>query len=314
MPNIVGEPIDRVDGHLKVTGRATYTADWNVPGLTYAVLVTSTIATGRIVSIDTLAASRVPGVIAILTHKDRIKLAKDPMKPDPAEHIDRALQLLQDDRVFYANQPVAVAVGETWEAASEAAERVVVRYEEKKPSTSLEAGLSRSYVPERAGGAGDPGKSRRGNPEQALASAPNRMEEIYSTPFETHSPMEPHATIAVWDAPDKLTLYDASQGIFGARKRVAGLLGLPVENVRVISLYLGGGFGSKGPTWSHTVICAMVARRLNRPVKLVLRRPQMFGPVGFRSETRQTIAIGAENDGKLTALTQRNAVAYFHVR
>ena len=303
MPDAVGQPLDRVDGRLKVTGQAVYTADWDIPGLTYAVLVTSTIATGRITSIDTLAASRVPGVLAILSHKNPIKLARDPMKPDASEHIDRALQLLQDDRVYYSNQPVALAVAETFEAATEAGGRIVVRYEAKKPAITLDAGLSKSYVPEKAGGAGDPGQSKRGDPEQALADAPVRMEEIYSTPFSTHSPMEPHATIAVWSGPDKLTLYDASQGIFGARKRVAGLLGLHPENVRVICPFVGGGFGSKGPTWSHTVLCAMAARHVNRPVKLVLRRPQMFGMVGCRSETRQTILMGAGNDGKLTALT-----------
>ena len=109
--------------------------------------------------------------------------------------------------------------------------------------------------------------------------------------------MEPHATIAVWEGTDKLTLYDTSQGIFGDRKRMAALFGLEPENVRVVSLFLGGGFGSKGPTWSHSVICAMAARHVNRPVKLVLRRPQMFGPVGCRSETRQTISAGAGKDG-----------------
>ena len=303
MPNVVGQPIDRVEGHLKVTGHATYTADWNIPGLTYAVLVTSTIAKGRIVSIDTTAATQVPGAIAVFTHKNRIALAKDPMKPDPAQHIDRALQLLQDERVFYANQPVAMVVGETFESATEAADRVAIRYAETKPELTLEAGLARSYVPEKAGGAGDPGQSKRGDPDGALTSAPHRQKEVYSTPFQTHSPMEPHATIAVWEGSDKLTLYDASQGIFGARKRVADLLGLATENVRVISLYLGGGFGSKGPTWSHTLLCAMAARQVKRPVKLVLCRRQMFGPVGFRSATRQMIAVGADNDGKLAALT-----------
>jgi xanthine dehydrogenase YagR molybdenum-binding subunit len=114
--------------------------------------------------------------------------------------------------------------------------------------------------------------------------------------------MEPHATIAVWAGNDKLTLYDATQGIFGDRKRVADLLGLQPENVRVISLYLGGGFGSKGPTWSHVVLCAMAAKQVQRPVKLVLARRQMFGPIGFRSETRQHIVAGARTDGTLTAL------------
>jgi xanthine dehydrogenase YagR molybdenum-binding subunit len=302
MPHAVGEPIDRVDGRLKVTGQAVYTADWNIPGIAHAVLVTSTIATGRIVSIDTAAAERVPGVLAVLTHEDKPKLAKDPMKVDPSSPADRALTLLQDDRVYYGNQPIAVAIADTFEAAWEAADRVVVRYEERKPSVSFESGLANgSWVPKKAGGAGDPGQSRRGDPAQALQTAPLRMEEIYATPFHTHSPMEPHATLAVWDGSDKLTLYDTSQGIFGDRKRIAALLGLDPENVRVISLFLGGGFGSKGPVWSHTALCAIAARHVGRPVKLVLRRPQMFGPVGCRTETRQTISAGAAKDGTLIA-------------
>jgi xanthine dehydrogenase YagR molybdenum-binding subunit len=303
MPEAVGEPLDRVDGRLKVTGAATYTADWNLPGVTHAVLKVSAIASGRIVSIDTTAALRVPGVLAVLTHKDKLRLAKDPSAVDPSSPADRALQVLQDDRVFYANQPIAVAVAETFEAACEAADRVVVRYQEKPPSITFESGLASSYIPKKAGGSGDPGQSQRGDPKQALESAPVRMEEIYSTPFHTHSPMEPHATIAVWEGADQLTLYDTSQGIFGDRKRMASLFGLQLENVRVVSLFLGGGFGSKGPAWSHAVICAMAARHVKRPVKLVLRRPQMFGPVGCRSETRQTISAGATQDGRLTALT-----------
>ncbi len=295
--------MDRVDGRLKVTGRATYTADQNIPGLVHAVLVTSAIAKGRIESIETSAAEKVPGTLAVLTHKSHLKLAKDPGQVDPSSPADRALQLLQDDRIFYGNQPIAVAVGETLESAFEAAERVVVRYETHTPSVTLKVGENESYVPKKMGGSGDPARSQRGDPAGALAAADFRVEEIYSTPFHTHSPMEPHATIAVWERPEKLTLYDTSQGIFGDRKRFAALLGLKPEDVRVISLFVGGGFGSKGPTWSHSVLCAMAARHVNRPVKLVLRRPQMFGPAGCRTETRQTIAAGASKDGTLTALT-----------
>ena len=303
MPESVGKPLDRVDARLKVTGRATYTADHNLPGLTHAVLVTSAIAKGRIASIDTIAAEHVPGSLAVLTHKNRPKLAIDPAKVDPSSPADRALQVLQDDRVYYGNQPVAVAVAETLEAAFEAAARVVVRYEAEQPSVTLGVGTENSYIPAKMGGAGDKATSQRGDPAGALSEADTRIEEIYSTPFHTHSPMEPHATIAVWEGAERLTIYDTSQGIFGDRKRMAALLGLEPENVRVVSLFVGGGFGSKGPTWSHSVICAMAARHVHRPVKLVVRRPQMFGPVGCRTETRQTISAGASKDGTLTALT-----------
>jgi xanthine dehydrogenase YagR molybdenum-binding subunit len=302
MPAAIGQPLERVDGKLKVTGAATYSADHNIPNLAHAVLVTSGIAKGRIASIDTQAAARVPGVLAVLTHKDRLKLAKNPSEVSPSAPADRALQLLQDDRIFYGNQPIAVAVAESFEAANEAADLIVVQYQEEKPSVTLESGLLTTYRPNKAGAGGDPTDSHRGDVTRGLMDADVRMEEIYSTPFHTHNPMEPHATVAVWEGTDRLTLYDASQGIFGDRKRVADLLGLKLENVRVVSLFVGGGFGSKGPTWSHTVLCAMAARHVKRPVKLVLQRPQMFGPVGCRSETRQTIAAGARRDGTLTAL------------
>ncbi len=305
----VGKPLDRVDARVKVTGRATYTADQNIPGIAHAVLVTSSIAKGHIASIDTTAAERVPGTLAVLSYKSHLPLAQDPMKRDPSSPADRALQVFQDDRVYYGNQPIAVAVAETLEAAFEAADRVVVRYQALTPSIALNA--NDSYIPKKMGGAGDPAQSRRGDPSNALANAlanapaasSARIDEVYSTPFHTHSPMEPHCTIAVWEGTEELTIYDTSQGIFGDRGRVAGLLGLRPDNLRVVSLYVGGGFGSKGPTWSHTIICAMAARQVNRPVKLVLRRPQMFGPVGCRTETRQSISAAASNDGTMTALT-----------
>ncbi len=302
MPNAVGQPLDRVDGKLKVTGKATYTADQVIPNVAHAVLVTSTIARGRIASMDTSAAERVPGVLAVLTHRSDLKLAKNPREVEAGSPADRALQVLQDDRVYYGNQPIGVAVAETFEGARQAASLVQLRYDQESPTVRLDAGVATAYKPKKAGGGGDPADSERGNVEQGFGEADHRIQEIYSTPFHTHSPMEPHSTIAVWDGPDHLTLYDTSQGIFGDRKRMADLLGLKPENIRVISLFLGGGFGSKGPTWSHTVICAMAARQVRRPVKLILRRPQMFGPIGCRSETRQTISAGAKRDGTLTAL------------
>ncbi len=309
MSKAVGQPLDRVDGTLKVTGKALYTADQQVPNLAHAVLVTSTIARGRIASIDTADAARLPDVLAVLTHQSGLKLAKDPTKVTPGEPADRSLQLLQDDRVMYGNQPIAVAIAESFEAARDAASRVNVHYSVEHPSVRIDDNIDHAYVPEKAGGGGDPGESNRGDFKTAFAQSEVAIKEIYSTPFHTHSPMEPHGTIAVWDGPERLTLFDASQGIFGDRKRVAELLGLKPENVRVVSLFVGGGFGSKGPTWSHIVLCAMAARYVKRPVKLVLRRPQMFGPVGCRSETRQTVSIGAARTGSIQALEN---ITYSH--
>ncbi len=138
-----------------------------------------------------------------------------------------------------------------------------------------------------------------------MRGADKHFEHVYRTPYEVHNPMEPHATIAVWDKPDSLVLYDSTQGVHSDRERVAQLLQLQKENVRVISPYIGGGFGSKGPVWSHVVIAALAAKQLQRPVKIACSRPQMFGMLGYRSETRQTIAVGAKSDGSLTALSNQ---------
>jgi xanthine dehydrogenase YagR molybdenum-binding subunit len=299
---IIGQPLDRVDGRLRVTGRATYTADYHLPDMAHAVLLTSTIAKGQILSVDHTAALKVRGVLAVISNQNAPKLAKDPAEVQPGAPADRVLQVFQHNRVLYANQPVAVAVAETLEAAREAASLIRVRYAAEKPIVNLEAGMPNSYIPPKVGGGGDPGNKQRGSFDQGMREAEMSISEVYRTAFHTHNPLEPHATLAAWDDPDRLTLYDCSQGIFGDRKRMAELFGLQPEDVHVITLFLGGGFGSKGPTWSHSVICAMAARIVGRPVKLVLRRPQMFGPVGFRSETRQAIALGAKLDGALTAV------------
>ena len=303
MPNFIGQPLDRVDGRQKVMGQATYAAEHKIPNVARAVLLTATVAKGRIASIDTIAAGRVPGVIRVLTHLNTPKLPKVPQGQETARPTNRKLQLLQDDQVRYAGQPIAVVVAENLEAAQEAAGLVKVRYSSQAPQVNLENGIASSYVPKKAGGGGDPGQSNRGNVEAGLVQAAEKIVNIYSTPFEVHNPMEPHATIAVWDGPEHLMLYDATQGVFGDRERVATLLGLHPDNVHVISPFLGGGFGSKGPTWSHVVLCAIAAREVQRPVKIELRRPQMFGPVGFRSRTRQTVGAAAQADGTLTALT-----------
>ena len=299
---LVGQPMNRIDGRLKVMGRATYAYEQQVPNAAYAVLITSTIAKGRIASMDTAAAERLPGVLLVLTHATAMKLPQlqDQKKSPP---IGRVLQCCQDNVVRYANQPIGVVVAETLEAATEAAQLVQVRYVEEKPHVNIPGRAAEAYTPEKVGGAGDPSTSHRGDMQTGLGQANSRVDAVYVTPFEVHNPMEPHATIAVWDAPDHLTLYDATQGVFSDRKRVAELFGLKPENVRVVSPYLGGGFGSKGPVWSHVILAAMAAKQTNRPVKLDLRRPQMFGMLGFRSETHQTVAMGAKSDGSITALS-----------
>ena len=300
MEQLIGKPLDRVDGRLKVTGRALYSAEHPVPNVAHAVLVTSTIPKGRITSFETAEADRAPGVLAVLTPMNAPQLPPSASKAGSAP-TERKLHLLQEDTVFYSNQPIGVVVAETLEEAQHGAELVKVSYAEEPFNVVLEKALDQAYKPEKVGGAGDEPDSNRGDMEAGLSQASGRIEHTYITPAETHNPMEPHATIAVWNG-GKLTIYDATQGVFTDRKRVAALLGLETEDVIVVSPFLGGGFGSKGPTWSHVVLAAIAAKRVNRPVKLVLTREQMFGPIGFRGRTRQTIAAGGKRDGTLTAL------------
>lgn len=299
---LVGKPIDRVDGRLKVTGGAKYSAEWPSRGMLHAVMVTSTVAKGRIIDVATAEAERVPGVVRVFTYKNAPKLNAEPKTQN-----DRVLFVLQDNVIRYDRTPIALVVADTLERATEAASKVTFRYE-----VTGEVKLFDHFAPSPQPGTplphDEPTDVHKGDAESALASAAVRLDHVYSTPAEHHNPMEPHATIAEWDG-DHLTLYDATQGIFGARMRVAYVLGVPAGNVRVITKFLGGGFGCKGSTWTHTVLAAMAARELKRPVKLVLTRPQMFSSVGFRPPTSQRLALGAAHDGKLVALIHQSRSA-----
>ncbi|XGV96619.1 MAG: xanthine dehydrogenase family protein molybdopterin-binding subunit [Leptolyngbya sp. BL-A-14] len=291
---VVGKPLSRVDGHAKVTGAARYSAEFPVAKLVHGVTIQSTIASGKITQIDTRAAERVPGVLLVMTHLNAPKVSGEAGG-------ERKLPLLQDNQVHYSGQHIGVVVAETFEHAMQAASLVNIRYDEDKPALHLQEHLDQAYVPQGKIPRNEPPDSAHGSVEQGLATAAVKVEQTYTTPVENHNPMEPHATTAVWQG-DHLLLYDATQGVFGAKKKVAAVLGISPENVRIMSYFVGGGFGCKGSVWAHVVLAAMVARQVNRPVKLVLGRMQMFGPVGFRPETMQQVSLGATREGKLTAL------------
>ncbi len=296
----IGKPLDRVDGRLKVTGQALYAAEHPVPNVTHAVLIMSTIARGRVTGMNTKAAEQSPGVLAVMTPMNAPRLPAESSGGNKAP-TSRKVQVLQDDRVYYSNQPIGLVVAETLEQATHGAELVEVSYAAEPFNVVLERGLAKAYDPKKVGGAGDPADSSRGDIQRGMDQAAGRIDNLYITPAETHNPMEPHATIAVWNG-GKLTLYDATQGVFSDRKRVAELLGLQPDDVRIVSPFLGGGFGSKGPAWSHVILAAMAAKQVSRPVKLVVKREQMFGMVGFRGRTRQSVSAGGKKDGTLTAL------------
>ncbi|MEH2450850.1 xanthine dehydrogenase family protein molybdopterin-binding subunit [Nostoc sp.] len=291
---VVGKPLNRVDGYLKVTGGARYAAEFPVAKMTYGVTIQSTIAKGKIAQIDTKAAEQVPGVLAVITHLNAPKASGE-------KGGGRKLQVLQDNVVLYSGQHIGVVVADTFERAMYAASLVQVRYDEEKPTINMRDNLAKAYLPKGKIPKEEPPDSAHGNVNQGLAAAAVRVEQTYTTPIENHNPMEPHATTAVWQG-DQLLLYDATQGIFSAQQKVAGVLGIEPEKVRVMSYFVGGGFGCKGSAWSHVPLAAMAARQVNRPVKLVLGRIQMYGPVGFRPETIQQVSLGATREGKLTAL------------
>jgi xanthine dehydrogenase YagR molybdenum-binding subunit len=299
----VGTPLDRVDAIAKVTGGAGYAADTPVAGVAHAVVVGSTVARGRLRALDRYEARRMPGVLAVLAPGAVPRLPA--AEPNPRNPGDRVLQLLQDDKIWYADQPIAVVVADTLEHAQHAAARITATYDAIAPLAEIEAALGDAYDPGKMGPNGE-ARSTRGDLDAGLIAAKTKITQTYTTPVENHNPMEPHATIAVWQGDTQLTLYDATQGIFGVRNKIARTFGLDPRDVRVIDHHVGGGFGCKGTPWSHVALAALAAKAVGRPVKLVLTRQQMFSLVGHRPKTIQTLTLGADADGRLTAI--RHAV------
>jgi xanthine dehydrogenase YagR molybdenum-binding subunit len=299
----IGQPLTRRDGFFKVTGAARYAADNHPPGMLYAVIAVSSIARGRVVSLDVKAAKAHPGIVEVMTSANRPALALDPdLKTDPFMF---RLDLLQNDKIRYANQPIAVVIAETLEAATEGAALLSPRYETEPARMGLDA--TESFEPPVVG-PGFPSKAERGDVAAGLAAAEKKIDATYETAAQYHNPMEPHAIVAVWDG-DTLSIDTPSQAFGWAKGRLAGLFGLSPDNIHIRSPFLGGGFGCKGLISGPQVLGVLAARLVGKPVKLVLRREQMFGPVGHRAPTRQTLRLGTDNDGNLTALDHRTKTA-----
>lgn len=274
---VVGAPLSRVDGRLKVTGAAHYAADNPVPDFLHAVLVCSTVASGAVQGVDAGEASRSPGVIRVLTDFRPVTLPYDIR------------------RVAFYGQPVAVVVGDSLEAATHGAALVRVRYSPGPSNTDIDAPLA---IPE-------PGERQtdyaRGQPEAALRAAAVVTDRRYAIARNNHNPMELPATVAKWDG-DRLTVWDKTQSIVGAQEAHAEAHGVPVDHVRVISPFVGGAFGSAGQTWPHQLLASFAARQVGRPVKLVLTREQTYAGIGYRPTSRQRMAIGADRSGRIDAI------------
>ena len=303
MGSSIGQPLTRREGVLKTTGAARFAADNHPPGMVYAALATSRIARGRVTALDVAAAKAHPGVIEVMTPTNAPKLALDPdAKSNPFMF---RLDLLQNDRVRYANQPIAVVVADTIEAATEGAALLQPRYDAEPALTELDSAAS--FKPQ-AVGAGSPAEETHGDIEAGMAKASVRMEAVYDTPAQYHNAMEPHAIVAAWDG-DTLSVDTPSQGMAMAQVRIAGLFGVAPEGIQIRSPFLGGGFGSKGLISGPQILGIMAARLVGRPVKLVLQREEMYGPVGHRAPTRQTLRMGADDQGLLTALSHHAKTA-----
>ncbi len=291
-PHAMGRSLARLDGAVKVQGAAPYAAEQPVESPAYVIALQSTIARGRIASIDVRAAQAVEGVLAILTHETASKLAFDENKE---------LWILQSGEIHFRGQIIAAVIAETPESAGYAADLVRIEYEQAAHDAEFRADRSDLYAPEFVN-PHYPADTDAGDSEAALASAAFTIDATYTTPMEHNSPMEPHATTAIWRE-GTLTLYDSTQFAHGVRRTLAELLDIDPTHVRVVSPYVGGGFGCKGEAHAHNVLAVLAARKVpGRPVKLALTRQQMFCLVGYRTPTIQRFRLGAGRDGRLTAI------------
>jgi xanthine dehydrogenase YagR molybdenum-binding subunit len=345
---MIGEGRDRVDGRAKVTGEARYAAEHNLDGLVHAVVVSASIPSGTIRTIDTSAAKKVPGVLAILSHLNAPKLNPPPSQGGGRNETGGAARSsggpaaggtqsgqqqsgqqqqrqpsgnypepratpFADGTIHYVGQQIAVVVADTLEHATHAAELIRVTYDERPARVDMHA--LRNEAKEK--GAQAP-PFRKGDPDAAFAAAPVKIDRIYRTPYEHHHPMEAHSIVVKWDG-DRVTLHDSTQNLFAVRQTIAHAFGISRDNVHVTSPYVGGAFGSKGSTWPHVLIGALAAREVKRPVKLWLPRKQLFFTNGHRPATEQRVALGATRDGRLVSLihegfSQGNAISEYNER
>ena len=291
--SVIGQPISRIDGKLKVTGAAPYATEHAIDNVAYGVPVTSTIGSGQVTRIDTSIAEKMPGVLGVIHHGN-----VEPMYR-PAQGFEQMIRAgetrppFEDNNVYYYGQYIALAIAETFQQAQAAAANVRVEYQSKKPLVRLQ-----DSRPENKPAS----KYSRGDAESAFAQATVKIDQTYITPVETHNPMEMHATIAVWNqAKDKLTLYETTQGVVNHHNTLCQMLDMPLESVHIVSPFVGAGYGSKLFPWPQSLMAAAGARHVGRPVKVTVPRSLMFTSTGHRPFTQQRIRLAATSDGKLVS-------------
>ena len=292
--NLIGKPLPRPDGRAKVTGAAEYAADFTAPGMLFAAYVTAPVPAGRVVSVDAGRALAQHGIVRVLVAADLPRLGEAPSPPRASRFWP-----MQGNEVRHEGQPVAIVLAETLEAAEGAARLVEVEYAllpfAMPASTQADEPANDSkYLHDKP-------EFRKGDVGVGLANAATRILQTYVQPSRHNNPMEPSATLAEWDG-DQLTVHDAVQHGYSVQAVLAAAFGLPSSQVHVICPHTGGGFGSKGYVWPHQVLAAAAARIAGRPVKLVLSRSQMYSNVGYQARMTQTVALGADAGGRLTAI------------
>ncbi|MFM6105403.1 MAG: xanthine dehydrogenase family protein molybdopterin-binding subunit [Sphaerospermopsis kisseleviana] len=312
MNKIIGTGINRKDGLAKVTGAATYAAEHQIPNLVHGYLVTASIAKGRIKNIDTQAAAKAKGVIAVFTHKNAPQISQ-PSNNFINSKIYEARLPLADEQIHYAGQIIGLVVADTFERARDAAHLVKVEYIKDTPSLDPEK-VSLKNAPSMFGEEMklEKGSFATSNSTDAMTGAAAKITATYKTSTELHAPMEPHAIIAQWQNSNSLTIYEPSQWVGGSQRTYSELFGLAPEQVRIITPFLGGGFGSKAFPWPHGILCAAAARKLQRPLKVVLSRRQMTANAGHRSQTAQTVSLAANANGSLQSI-EHTAKSYTSV-
>ncbi len=305
----LGKPVDRLDGHAKVTGAARFSAEYPVEGLVHAAVAYSTISKGTIRTIDTAAAEQAPGVLKVITHLNapKMKVARPfSLEGDPSSGTS-LVPILNTDRITWNGQPVAVVVADTLERAEHAASLLTCTYDPEPGVNSFEESIRSAKKPKQV--LGESPEVSSGDADAALKAAPHRIDLVFSTPPYNHNAIEPHATIAIWEGDDKVTMYDTSQFTIGTANSIAEVFGLKKDHVRLIAPFVGGGFGGKGGLWAYNQLCVLAARVTGRPVRLVLTREGVFRMIGGRTPSRQRVAVAADSEGKFSAFIHEGVTA-----
>ncbi|HEX8462599.1 MAG TPA: xanthine dehydrogenase family protein molybdopterin-binding subunit [Segetibacter sp.] len=303
------DSLDRVDGRQKVMGTAKYSAEYELPNLSYGVLVTSTIAKGRIKNIDTKAAERAPGVLGVISHVNSIKVPGFADNEHPTEPATggKPLRAFHNDRVYFNGQPIAIVVADSLERAQYGSSLIKVQYDTEQHTTDFDANLGKARLTTAAqkNPKNNNADYHRGQ-QDGFQTAPVKLEMEYLHPAEMHNPMETQSITAHWEAEDKLTIYDKVQGTKPTQRAFANEWKIPVENVKVIAKFVGGAFGNGLHNWPHETAAIIAAKQVKRPVRLMITREQMFFMVGYRPRTWQKIGIGASQDGRLIGISHES--------